>query len=84
VEEVLDLKRHLQVCEACRVLYREYSAVKEAGMGHLAASISPNDAAEEWDNSRARKRLMLAADGRTPRDRRLPQSSSPPPNGHKP
>jgi hypothetical protein len=49
VSERIELKRHLQLCEACREIYREYSLLSSEGMAFLAADCGHVPEAEAWD-----------------------------------
>jgi hypothetical protein len=57
VSERIDLKRHLQLCEACRAIYREYSLLSSEGMAFLAADYGHVSEAEAWDYRAAREQL---------------------------
>ena len=49
VSERIELKRHLQLCKACRAIYREYSLLSSEGMAFLAADGGHVSEAEAWD-----------------------------------
>ena len=57
VSEQIELKRHLQLCEACRAIYREYSLLSSEGMAFLAADYGHVPEAEAWDYRAARGQL---------------------------
>jgi hypothetical protein len=57
VSEQIELKRHLQLCEACRAIYREYSLLSSEGMAFLAADCGHVSKAEAWDYRAARTKL---------------------------
>src|SRR5258707_322090 len=57
VSEQIELKRHLQLCEACREIYREYSLLSSEGMAFLAADYGHVSEAEAWDYRAARDQL---------------------------
>src|ERR1700732_614591 len=58
VSEQIELKRHLQLCEACRAIYREYSLLGSEGMAFLAADYGHVAEAEAWDHRAARDQLF--------------------------
>src|SRR3981189_362540 len=57
VSEQIELKRHLQLCGACRAIYREYSLLSSEGMAFLAADYGHVAEAEAWDYRAARDQL---------------------------
>src|SRR6266481_7629900 len=57
VSEQIELKRHLQLREACREIYREYSLLSSEGMAFLAADYGHVSEAEAWDYRAARDQL---------------------------
>src|ERR1700737_5270616 len=57
VSEQIELKRHLQLCEACRAIYREYSLLSSEGMAFLAAYCGHVAEAEAWDYRAAQDQL---------------------------
>jgi hypothetical protein len=57
VSERIELKRHLQLCEACRAVYREYSLLSSEGMAFLAADCGHVSEAEAWDYRAAQNGL---------------------------
>jgi hypothetical protein len=57
VGETIELKRHLQLCEACREIYREYSLLSSEGMAFLAADCGHVPEAETWDYRAAQNEL---------------------------
>ena len=58
VSERIDLKRHLQLCEACREIYREYSLLSSEGMAFLAADCGHVSEADAWDYRAAQNELF--------------------------
>src|ERR1700704_1973241 len=57
VSERIELERHLQLCEACRSIYREYSLLSSEGMAFLVADYGHVPEAEAWDYRDAREQL---------------------------
>jgi len=57
VSERIELERHLQLCEACRAIYREYSLLSSEGMAFLVADYGHVPEAEAWDYRDAREQL---------------------------
>jgi hypothetical protein len=57
VSERIELKRHLQLCEACREIYRQYSLLSSEGMAFLAADYGHVLEAETWDYRAAQDEL---------------------------
>jgi hypothetical protein len=57
VSERIELKRHLQWCEACRAISGEYSKLSSEGMAFLAADFGHVSEAEAWDYRAARSEL---------------------------
>ena len=57
VSERIELERHLQLCEACRAIYREYSLLSSEGMAFLAADYGHISEAEAWDYRAAQNEL---------------------------
>jgi len=57
VSEQIELKRHLELCEACRVIAAEYSLVGSQGMVFLAAECGHVPEADAWDSRAARGEL---------------------------
>src|SRR6266478_9512185 len=57
VSERIELKRHLQLCDACRAIYREYSLISSEGMAFLAADCGHVSDAEAWDCRAAQNEL---------------------------
>lgn len=53
-----ELKRHLQVCEACRESYDHYHLLSTVGMPFLAAAYSHPQEQKDWDDTRAREKLL--------------------------
>jgi len=58
VSEQIELKRHLQLCEACRAIYREYSLLSSEGMAFLAADCGHVSEADAWDYRAAQNELF--------------------------
>ena len=57
VGERIELKRHLQWCEECRAIYREYSLLSSEGMAFLAADCGHVPEADAWDYRGAQNEL---------------------------
>src|ERR1700674_137247 len=57
VSERIELKRHLQLCEACRAIYCEYSLLSSEGMAFLAADCGHVSEADAWDYRAAQNEL---------------------------
>jgi hypothetical protein len=57
VGERIELKRHLQWCEECRAIYREYSLLSSEGMAFLAADCGHVPEADAWDYRGAQDEL---------------------------
>jgi len=57
ISERIELKRHLELCEACRAIYREYSLLSSEGMDFLAADYGHVSEAESWDYRAAQNEL---------------------------
>jgi hypothetical protein len=57
VSERIELKRHLQWCEACRAIGGEYSKLSSEGMAFLAADFGHVSEAEAWDHRAAQNEL---------------------------
>jgi hypothetical protein len=57
VSERIELKRHLQWCEACRAISGEYSKLSSEGMAFLAADFGHVSEAEAWDYRAAQNEL---------------------------
>src|SRR6202166_4771599 len=57
VSERIELKQHLEWCEACRTISAEYSLLSSEGMDFLAADIGHVSEAETWDCRTARNEL---------------------------
>src|SRR5258706_862167 len=57
VSERIDLKRHLDLCEACRRISAEYSLLRSEGMAFLAADCGHVPEADAWDCEAARDEL---------------------------
>jgi hypothetical protein len=57
VSERIELKQHLQWCEACRAISGEYSKLSSEGMAFLAAEFGHVSEAEAWDYRAAQNEL---------------------------
>ena len=57
VSERIELKRHLELCEACRAIYREYSLLSSEGLVFLVADCGHVSEAEAWDYRAAQNEL---------------------------
>ncbi len=57
VSERIELKRHLDLCEACRRISTEYSLLSSQGMAFLAADCGQVAEADAWDSRAARDEL---------------------------
>jgi hypothetical protein len=57
VSERIELKQHLQWCEACRAISGEYSLLGSEGMAFLAADFGHVSETEAWDYRAARSDL---------------------------
>src|ERR1700674_2464217 len=57
VSERIELKRDLQLGEACRAIYREYSLLSSEGMAFLAADCGHVSEADAWDYRAAQNEL---------------------------
>jgi anti-sigma-K factor RskA len=58
VSERIELKRHLQLCEACRTISGEYALLGSQGMAFLAADCGHVSEAEAWDYRGAKEELF--------------------------
>ena len=58
VSEQIELKRHVEACETCRAIYREYFLLSSEGMAFLAADYGHVSEAEAWDHRAARDQLF--------------------------
>lgn len=56
--ERLELKRHLEECNACRQAYQEYALISREGMSFLAAAYGYEQESESWDDRKVRNRLF--------------------------
>jgi hypothetical protein len=56
--ERLELKRHLEECNACRQAYQEYALISRDGMSFLAAAYGYEQESEAWDDRKVRSRLF--------------------------
>jgi hypothetical protein len=57
VSERIELKRHLELCEACCVISAEYSLLSSQGMAFLAADCGHVPETDAWDSRTARDEL---------------------------
>jgi hypothetical protein len=57
-DERMELKRHLEICGACRAITEEYSLVGSEGMAFLAAEYGHVPELEGWDDRAARNELF--------------------------
>jgi hypothetical protein len=60
IREQRDLDRHLQTCDECRQIYKEYCAIGDEGMAFLAAEEELTEEARNWDNRAAHERLFAS------------------------
>src|SRR5882672_10941254 len=56
--ERMELKRHLELCDACRAIAGEYSLLSTEGMAFLAADCDRVSEAEPRDDRAARSKLF--------------------------
>lgn len=61
-QEVLD--RHLETCEACREVQKQYSILGGEGMAFLLGNDGLTEEAKAWDDRPARERLLASIRGR--------------------
>ena len=54
----LELNTHLEVCDACREVFEEYSLLSGEGMSFLAAACGRTGEYGAWDEGEARHRLL--------------------------
>jgi len=59
ISERIELKRHLDLCEACRTISREYALLSSQGMDFLAADFGQVLEAETWDYRAVQNDLAL-------------------------
>jgi hypothetical protein len=57
--EWLELKHHLRICEDCREIHHQYQLLSDVGMPFLAAAYDDPQERENWDDSRAREKLLV-------------------------
>jgi hypothetical protein len=57
--ELLELEAHLSTCHQCREIHREYQLLATVGMPFLATAHPNLEEDAEWDDSRARQRLLF-------------------------
>src|SRR6266851_1251558 len=64
--ESAELRTHMEACEECRAVYKEYRVLAKEGMPMLAARFNHPEQARGWDNSNARRKLFdrIAAEQR--------------------
>jgi hypothetical protein len=60
------IELHLQECESCLARFREYSAIGEAGLGLVAGGSALTEAARQWDDQPARRKLGLSIRNKRP------------------
>ena len=65
--EQLDLDRHLQACNSCRLAYEEYCLIGTEGMAFLNAESNLVAEAEGWDSRRTRESLFVSIRRQGPR-----------------
>src|SRR5580698_10981340 len=56
--ERMELKRHLELCSACRAIFGEYSLLSMQGMAFLAADCGHVPEAEAWNDRATRNELF--------------------------
>jgi hypothetical protein len=59
ISERIELKRHLDLCEACRTISSEYALLSSQGMDFLAADFGQVLEAETWDYRAVQNDLAL-------------------------
>ncbi len=69
--EMAELKDHLQVCEECRELHRQYQILAKEGIPLLAGSYEHRESAGSWDNTSTRRKLFARIEGGEDRDAML-------------
>lgn len=58
ISERIELKRHLELCEACRAISGEYAVLGSQGMDFLAADFGHVSEAEAWDHRAVHDNLL--------------------------
>lgn len=74
--EQRELSRHLESCPSCRALCREYALLSDQGMTFLSAQEEISEAANQWDERRARQMLQDSIRAPRPRPVMPPQPSA--------
>jgi hypothetical protein len=64
VEDQLELKEHLKICDSCRKIYDQYAAIVSEGLPFLSGSCAVSEEAERWDNRDARRKLHTSIQGK--------------------
>jgi predicted anti-sigma-YlaC factor YlaD len=64
VEDQLELKEHLKICDSCRKIYDQYAAIVSEGLPFLSGSCAVSEEAERWDNREARRKLHTSIQGK--------------------
>src|ERR1700728_3812452 len=75
-EESSELENHLRCCGECREAYREYKALTEDGMPHLASRYSPEEA-DGWDEAARQKLLASVAADQSPAQPKILRRDAP-------
>jgi anti-sigma-K factor RskA len=79
--ERMELKRHLELCAACRAISSEYSLLGAEGMPFLAADCGHISEAEAWNDRAARNQLFSEIRESEPSPIVLTEASHPRPTG---
>ncbi|HWZ81264.1 MAG TPA: hypothetical protein VNW47_01495 [Terriglobales bacterium] len=58
ISERIELKRHLESCEACRAISTDYALLSSRGMDFLAAELGHVPQAEAWDHRAVHDNLL--------------------------
>ncbi|MBZ5697661.1 MAG: anti-sigma factor [Acidobacteriia bacterium] len=66
--EMADLEDHLQVCEECRELHRQYQILANEGIPRLAGSYEHRESTGSWDDTSTRWKLFARMEGGEERD----------------
>lgn len=61
-EEREALESHLQVCEECRTIFREYQILTNEGFALLAPGYEHREESGRWNEAAARRRLLASAE----------------------
>jgi hypothetical protein len=56
--ESAELRTHMEMCEQCRKVYKEYRVLTKEGMPVLAARFDRPEQASGWDNANTRRKLF--------------------------